>query len=83
MNTPVELDQVAVSHAVDALRSALAAARAHAAGTDLAGEIAGLAEARLVVSAEGERVLVELFALNSEGEVMRVFALDCEQEVMQ
>ncbi len=83
MTTAQALDQNAIDDAVAALRCALAAARAHAAGTDLADQVGRLAEAKLVISAAGRQVLIELFAPSTEGDTLRLFALEAHQEVMQ
>lgn len=78
------LDMHLTNAAVVALKSALTAARAHAAGSELANAIDRLDECRLVVTAVRAQVTIELFAPaeGEDGGTLRFFAITAEEEAL-
>ena len=76
------LDRELADACLGALRTALATAQTRTAGRPIAAEIGRLTQARLVVTGDGNRVLVELLTPTESGETT-IYSLELLQETFQ
>jgi hypothetical protein len=82
MNANNELDRLEEKLAASAgqlLQTALLAARARVAGTDLADQITNLTEARLEISARGSEITVQAWAPDRSGNAVLLIGFTADE----